>query len=58
MVGAGIVAACGECESQVAGSAAADAQCAMAGADGVPWRDPPCEYGPWQTVHGLFRRWQ
>ncbi|MFD9222890.1 IS5 family transposase [Streptomyces sp. NPDC060064] len=25
---------------------------------GAPWRDlPPC-YGPWQTVHGLFRRWQ
>ncbi|MFE2640872.1 hypothetical protein ACFXKF_40225 [Streptomyces scopuliridis] len=18
----------------------------------------PCEYGPWQTVYGLFRRWQ
>ncbi|MCX4658733.1 IS5 family transposase [Streptomyces uncialis] len=25
---------------------------------GVPWRDLPCEYGPWQTVYGLFRRWQ
>ncbi|WP_435880673.1 IS5 family transposase [Streptomyces zaomyceticus] len=25
---------------------------------GVPWRDLPSEYGPWQTVHGLFRRWQ
>ena len=25
---------------------------------GAPWRDlPPC-YGPWQTVDGLFRRWQ
>jgi transposase len=25
---------------------------------GTPWRDvPPC-YGPWQTVYGLFRRWQ
>ena len=25
---------------------------------GAPWRDvPPC-YGPWQTVYGLFRRWQ
>lgn len=25
---------------------------------GVPWRDIPPEYGPWQTVYGLFRRWQ
>ncbi|MBU7596972.1 IS5 family transposase [Streptomyces sp. P38-E01] len=25
---------------------------------GVPWRDLPGEYGPWQTVYGLFRRWQ
>lgn len=25
---------------------------------GVPWRDLPSEYGPWQTVYGLFRRWQ
>ncbi|MEU4231809.1 transposase [Nonomuraea sp. NPDC026600] len=25
---------------------------------GAPWRDlPPC-YRPWQTVNGLFRRWQ
>jgi len=25
---------------------------------GAPWRDvPPC-YGRWQTVYGLFRRWQ
>ncbi|MFE5796864.1 IS5 family transposase [Streptomyces sp. NPDC056503] len=24
----------------------------------VPWRGLPCEYGPWQTVYGLFRRWQ
>lgn len=23
---------------------------------GAPWRDPPSEYGPWQTVYGLFRR--
>ncbi|MFF3057382.1 transposase [Streptomyces sp. NPDC057909] len=22
------------------------------------WRDLPVEYGPWQTVYGLFRRWQ
>jgi transposase len=25
---------------------------------GVPWRDIPGRYGPWQTVYGLFRRWQ
>lgn len=25
---------------------------------GVPWRDLPWEYAPWQTVYGLFRRWQ
>jgi transposase len=25
---------------------------------GAPWRDLPTGYGPWQTVHGLFRRWQ
>ncbi|WP_435839396.1 transposase [Streptomyces brevispora] len=25
---------------------------------GAPWRDPPAEYGPWQTVYGLFRGWQ
>lgn len=25
---------------------------------GSPWRDLPPEYGPWQTVYGLFRRWQ
>ncbi|WNF01531.1 IS5 family transposase [Streptomyces luomodiensis] len=25
---------------------------------GVPWRDLPFEYGPWQTVYGLLRRWQ
>ncbi|WP_109530609.1 MULTISPECIES: IS5 family transposase [Nocardia] len=25
---------------------------------GVPWRDLPPQYGPWQTVYGLFRRWQ
>ena len=25
---------------------------------GSPWRDVPTEYGPWQTVYGLFRRWQ
>ncbi|MEV0003096.1 IS5 family transposase [Micromonospora sp. NPDC050980] len=25
---------------------------------GSPWRDVPAEYGPWQTVYGLFRRWQ
>lgn len=25
---------------------------------GSPWRDVPTLYGPWQTVYGLFRRWQ
>lgn len=25
---------------------------------GAPWRDVPEFYGPWQTVYGLFRRWQ
>ncbi|MEU8139218.1 transposase [Streptodolium elevatio] len=24
---------------------------------GVPWRDVPGRYGPWETVYGLFRRW-
>ncbi|MFF5536510.1 transposase [Streptomyces cinerochromogenes] len=23
---------------------------------GAPWRDLPSEYGPWQTVYGLFHR--
>lgn len=25
---------------------------------GAPWRDVPPDYGPWQTMYGLFRRWQ
>ncbi|XQE77694.1 IS5 family transposase [Streptomyces microflavus] len=25
---------------------------------GVPWRDIPIEYGPWNRVYDLFRRWQ
>jgi hypothetical protein len=25
---------------------------------GALWRDVPSAYGPWQTVYGLFRRWQ
>ncbi len=25
---------------------------------GCPWRDVPACYGAWQTVYGLFRRWQ
>jgi transposase len=25
---------------------------------GAPWRDVPASYGRWQTVYGLFRRWQ
>jgi transposase len=24
----------------------------------VPWRDLPARYGPWETVYGLFHRWQ
>ena len=27
-------------------------------AAGAPWRDVPPVYGPWQSVYGLFRRWQ
>lgn len=27
-------------------------------ATGVPWRDLPDRYGPWQTVYTRFRRWQ
>ncbi|WP_181725399.1 IS5 family transposase [Nocardia gipuzkoensis] len=25
---------------------------------GSPWRDVPAQYGSWQAVYGLFRRWQ
>jgi transposase len=25
---------------------------------GAPWRDVPEQYAPWQTIYGLFRRWQ
>ena len=25
---------------------------------GTPWRDMPERYGPWESVYGLFRRWQ
>lgn len=24
---------------------------------GIPWRDLPERYGPWQTVYGRFRTW-
>jgi len=24
---------------------------------GVPWRDVPERYGPWETVYSRFRRW-
>jgi transposase len=24
---------------------------------GAPWRDLPEEFGPWQTIYGLFDRW-
>jgi transposase len=27
-------------------------------ATGVPWRDLPERYGPWQTGYSRFRRWQ
>ena len=27
-------------------------------ATGVPWRDLPDRYGPWQTCSERFRRWQ
>ena len=27
-------------------------------ATGVPWRDLPERYGPWQTCYERFRRWQ
>jgi transposase len=26
-------------------------------ATGVPWRDLPARYGPWQTCYERFRRW-
>ncbi|WP_459548642.1 transposase [Nocardia sp. X0981] len=25
---------------------------------GSPWRDMPPQYGPWQAIYFLFRRWQ
>jgi transposase len=25
---------------------------------GVPWRDLPARYGPWETVYERFARWQ
>ena len=36
--------------SSLTGSGGGSGRCA--------WRDVPAEYGPWQTVYGLFRRWQ
>ena len=27
-------------------------------ATGVPWRDLPDRFGPWQTVHERFTRWR
>ncbi len=26
-------------------------------ATGVPWRDLPARYGPWQSIYTRFRRW-
>jgi transposase len=23
----------------------------------IPWRDCPCEYGPWHTIYTRFKRW-
>ncbi|MFE0389628.1 IS5 family transposase [Streptomyces bungoensis] len=25
---------------------------------GIPWRDVPVKYGPWDRIYDLFRRWQ
>jgi transposase len=25
---------------------------------GAAWRDLPAQYGPWETVHGRYRRWR
>jgi transposase len=58
--GAGAVAA----EGKEAGPPAEVEQTAahrrypLVGRVGAPWRDVPARYGPWQTVYGLFRRWQ
>jgi hypothetical protein len=30
----------------------------MADPHGAPWRDVPERYGSWQSIYGLFRRWQ
>jgi hypothetical protein len=40
----------------LASETAADRRDPVSGAHG--WRDLPARYGPWQTVYGLFRRWQ
>src|SRR5262249_26333748 len=61
----GAAAAAGE-EAGPAGDvaeAAADRRDLVAGPGrgaraGGRWRDVPERYGPWQSVYGLFRRWQ
>ncbi|MGW3658721.1 transposase [Streptomyces sp. NPDC005151] len=55
---AGAVVAGGGGGPPVPESTAVDRRCAVASADGVPWRGLPCGYGPWQTVYELFRRRQ
>ncbi|MFD3678923.1 transposase [Streptomyces sp. NPDC058613] len=59
MGGAGAVVAGRRVGQAVARPTAVDRRDPLAGADReTPWRDLPPEYGPWQTVCGLFRRWQ
>lgn len=60
MVEAGTVATQGKEIGASAGASAAavDRRDPVSGAHGVQWRDLPPRYGPWQTVYGLFRRWQ
>ncbi|MGW9033121.1 IS5 family transposase [Streptomyces sp. NPDC055722] len=58
MGGAGAVVAGGGVGQAAGGSAEADRRDPRASRTGAPWRDLPREYGPWQTVYGLFRRWQ
>ncbi|MCW2880253.1 MAG: putative insertion element transposase [Sphaerisporangium sp.] len=58
--GSGTVAAEGREAWSAAGShqAAADQRDTVPHADRCPVADLPARYGPWETVYGLFRRWQ